>query len=38
MERNNFEVVAGILSFLLEGCAFIGFIVVCLAFIVGFGG
>jgi hypothetical protein len=38
MERNGFEIFAAILNELLDGLAFFGFIVVCLAFIIGFGG
>jgi hypothetical protein len=38
MEQNGFETLASVLTFILEGCTFIGFIVVCLAFLIGFGG
>jgi len=38
MERNGFEIVADILNGMLDGLAFFGFIVVCIAFIIGFGG
>ena len=38
MDRNGFEIVADVLNFLLEGFAFLGFIIVCLAFMIGFGG
>ena len=38
MDRNGFEIVADVLNVLFEGFAFIGFIIVCLAFMIGFGG